>query len=308
MLSMKKPEYNLGIKASTHGEMTAKMLIELEKIMLKEKPDIVLVYGDTNSTLAGALAASKLKIKIAHVEAGLRQEPKDMPEEINRIITDRISTYLFAPSKLGVENLMREGIIYNVYFTGDVMYDLYLKMRPKFDYSLLEDLKLKENDYIVMTIHRDFNVDVPEKLQKILKNANKISKEIRVILPLHPRTRKRIEEYGFEELMSDIVVIEPIDYLKLMGLMQNCYKVITDSGGYQKEAYFAGKQACIIMPDTAWKELTECGFHELCNEDDLCDKVMKSNKSNSNYISNIYGDGRAAERIISILMNTNVSK
>jgi len=299
VLNMRKPEYNLGIKASRHGEMTGKMLIELEEIMLKEKPEIVLLYGDTNSTLAGAIAASKLKIKIAHVEAGLRQEPKDMPEETNRVLTDRISSYLFAPSKLGIENLKNEGITNNVYFTGDVMYDIFLKMKPKFDYSMMEKLNLKKDEYVMMTMHRDFNVDVPEKLEKVLNDVNRLSKEIKVVLPIHPRTKKRIQEFGFENLVSDIMIIEPIDYLKLMGLTENCYKVVTDSGGYQKEAYFAGKQACIIMPDTGWRELVDCELNVLTKEDKIYDSVMNTKKVD--YIENIYGDGQASEKIISIL-------
>jgi len=299
ILNMRKPEYNLGISVSNHGEMTGRMLIELEAIMIKEKPDIVLLYGDTNSTLAGALAASKLKIRIAHVEAGLRQEPKDMPEETNRVLTDRISTYLFSPSRLAVDNLKLEGIFDNVYFTGDVMYDIFLKMKHKFNYSIMEDLNLRKNNYIVMTMHRDFNVDIPEKLEKILSSINRISKEIKVVLPIHPRTRKRIQEFGLEHLTSDILIIEPIDYFKLMGLTEYCYKVITDSGGYQKEAYFAGKQAVIIMPDTSWRELTNYGLNILTDEDQIYDNVMLSKQVN--YVENIYGDGKASEKIISIL-------
>ncbi|HQL36473.1 MAG TPA: UDP-N-acetylglucosamine 2-epimerase (non-hydrolyzing) [Bacillota bacterium] len=276
ILNMKKPEYNLGISASNHGEMTGRMLIELEAIMINEKPDIVLLYGDTNSTLAGALAASKLKIRIAHVEAGLRQEPKDMPEETNRVLTDRISTYLFAPSDLAVFNLKEELITKGVYFTGDVMYDVFLKMKPKFDYSLVNNLNLKENDYIMMTMHRDFNVDNADKLEKILKDVNKLSKEIKVVLPIHPRTKKRIQEFGYETLISDIMIVEPIDYLKLMGLTENCFKVITDSGGYQKEAYFAQKQAVIIMPDTSWRELTDCGLNVLTDGDKIYDSIMNT--------------------------------
>lgn len=298
VLNMKKPEYNLGIKASNHGEMTGKMLIELEEIMLKENPDIVLLYGDTNSTLAGAIAASKLKIEIAHVEAGLRQEPKDMPEETNRVLTDRISSYLFAPSRLAIENLKCEGITNNVHFTGDVMYDVFLKMKPKFDYSLIDELNLKKDNYIVMTMHRDFNVDIPEKLKKILKDVNRLSKEIEVILPIHPRTKKRIEEFGLEVLTKNITMIEPIDYLKLMGLTENCFKIITDSGGYQKEAYFAGKQAAIIMPDTSWRELTDSGLNILTEEDKVYDIIM--NCKQVPYKENIYGDGTAAQKIVSI--------
>ena len=299
VLNMRKPDYNLGIKASKHGEMTGKMIIELEEIMLKEKPDVVLLYGDTNSTLAGAIAASKLKVKIAHVEAGLRQEPKDMPEEINRVLTDRISSYLFTSSNLGVDNLKQEGITQGVFFTGDVMYDIFLNMKPKFDYTLMEKLDLKENQYIMMTLHRDFNVDIPQKLEKILKEVNKISKEIKVVLPIHPRTKKRIDEFGFTDLTSEILMIEPIDYLQLMGLTQNCYKVITDSGGYQKEAYFSGKQAVVIMPDTSWRELTDLELNILSEEGDIYQNVMESKPVE--YVKDIYGDGKAAEKIVSIL-------
>ncbi|MGD9568068.1 MAG: non-hydrolyzing UDP-N-acetylglucosamine 2-epimerase [Sedimentibacter sp.] len=299
VLNMGKPCYNLGIIASNHGEMTGKMLIELENLMMKEKPDVVLLYGDTNSTLAGALAASKLKIKIAHVEAGLRQEPKDMPEEINRVLTDRISTYLFVPSQIGIDNLKREGITENVFFTGDVMYDVFLKMKPKFDYSLMEELKLKENEFIMMTMHRDFNVDIAKKLEKILKSVNKLSKEVKVVLPIHPRTKKRINEFGLNELLSNILVIEPIDYLKLMGLTEMCHKVVTDSGGYQKEAYFAGKQAVIVMPDTGWRELTDAGLNILSDEDSIYSNII--NSKSVPYIKDIYGSGNASEKIVSVL-------
>lgn len=303
VLNMRKPDYNLGVKSSKHGEMTGKMIIELEEIMEKEKPDVVLLYGDTNSTLAGAIAASKLKIKIAHVEAGLRQEPKDMPEEINRVLTDRISSYLFVPSKLGIENLRKEGITENVFFTGDVMYDIFLRMKPKFDYSLMEKLDLKENQFILMTLHRDFNVDVPEKLENILKSVYKVSKEIKVIFPIHPRTKKRIKEFGFERLISNMVVIEPIDYLQLMGLTENCYKVITDSGGYQKEAYFAGKQAVVIMPDTSWRELINLGLNKLSDENSIYENIM--NSSEVKYIEGVYGDGKASQKIVSTLRQNN---
>lgn len=306
VLNMKKPEYNLGVSASSHGEMTGKMLIELEKIMIKENPDLVLLYGDTNSTLAGAIAASKLKINIAHVEAGLRQKPKDMPEETNRVLTDRISTYLFSPSDTGIENLKNEGITQGVYFTGDVMYDIFLKMRPKFDYTLMERLGLKENKFIMMTLHRDFNVDIKEKLEIILKEVNSVSRKIKVVLPIHPRTKKRIKEFGLENLINDIMVIEPIDYLQLMGLTAKCLKVVTDSGGYQKEAYFASKQAVIIMPDTGWRELTDFGLNVLSDENNIYNNVMSDKKVN--YVQDIYGDGKAAERIVSILRNDYLNK
>lgn len=299
VLNMRKPDYNLEIFGSTHGEMTGNMLIELEKIMIKEKPDVVVLYGDTNSTLAGTIAASKLKIKIAHIEAGLRQEPKDMPEEINRVLTDRISSYLFSPSNLGIKNLEKEGISEGVYFTGDVMYDIFLKMKPKFDYSLMHKLNLKKDKFIMMTMHRDFNVDIRQKLEKILKEVNRVSKEIKVVLPIHPRTKKRIKEFNLENLINNVMVIEPVDYLQLMGLTGNCLKVITDSGGYQKEAYFAGKQAIVIMPDTSWRELTDSNLNILSDVDNIYDNVMKTEKVK--YIKDIYGKGKAAKEIVSIL-------
>lgn len=299
ILGMKSPQYNLGINSSSHGEMTGKMIIELEKIMKDEKPDVVLLYGDTNSTLAGAIAASKLKINIAHIEAGLRQEPKDMPEEINRVLTDRISNFLFTPSNVANENLKKEGITKNVFFTGDVMYDVFLNMKSKFDYSILEKLKLQPSKYIMMTLHRDFNVDNLVKLEKILREVDKISKEIKVVLPIHPRTKKCIEKFELNDLLKNIMVIEPIDYLKLMALTENCLKVITDSGGYQKEAYFAGKQACLIMPDTSWRELTDLGLNVLMNEENIYKNVMSSQEGE--YLKNIYGDGSSSKKIISIL-------
>ena len=306
VLNMKKPDYNLGIVSPKHGEMTGKMLIELENIMINENPDLVLLYGDTNSTLAGALAASKLKIKVVHVEAGLRQEPKDMPEETNRVLTDRISSFLFAPSSLAVDNLKKEGIDNNVFFTGDVMYDIFLKMKPHFDYSLIDELKLRENQFIITTLHRDFNVDNLQKLSEILMDVNKIAKEIQVVFPIHPRTRKRIDEFKLNEYLTNITVIDPIDYLKLMGVTEICYKVVTDSGGYQKEAYFAGKQAVVVMPDTGWRELTDSKLNILSETDMIYNNVMYSKMAP--YISSVYGDGNASEKIISILLNNNEYK
>jgi len=302
VLNIRKADYNLGVGSSTHAQMTAKTMIEFEKVVLKEYPDIILVYGDTNTTLAGAIVGAKLKIHVAHVEVGIRQEPKDMPEEINRVLTDRISKYLFCPSELAVNNLKKEGITEGVYFTGDIMYDLFLKMKPYFKEDIIDELNLEENKYTVTTIHRDFNTDNKEKLESILKELDKISKEIKVVFPIHPRTKKRIDEFNLNECTKNILLIEPLDYLSMMGLVQKSLLVITDSGGLQKEAYFVGKRAIVVMPDTGWRELTQAGWNVLSEPDEIKNKMdyIMNNGITSN-VENIYGDGKTGEKIVKLL-------
>ena len=302
VLNIKKVSYNLGIGSGTHAEMTGKTMIEFEKVVLKERPDIILVYGDTNTTLAGALVGSKLKIPVAHVEAGIRQEPKDMPEEINRVLTDHVSKYLFCPSKLAMDNLKKENIKEGVYFTGDIMYDLFLKMKPYFDETIINKFSLEENKYVVTTIHRDFNTDNKSNLKAILKELDEISKEIKVVFPIHPRTKKRIEEFDLKQYTKNILMIEPLDYLSMMGLVQKSLFVITDSGGLKKEAYFAGKRAIVVMPDTGWRELTDAGWNILSKADEIKDKMnyIINNEIDSK-TENIYGDGNAGEKIAGLI-------
>jgi UDP-N-acetylglucosamine 2-epimerase (non-hydrolysing) len=300
-LNIKKPDYNMNIGSGSHGEMTGKIMIEFEKIVQKENPDMVLVYGDTNTTLAGAIVASKLKIPVAHIEAGIRQEPKDMPEEINRVLTDKISNLMFCASETSVENLKKENQIKGVHFTGDVMYDLYKKLENKFLYEKYEELDLEKDNYILMTMHRDFNVDKKEKLEKISKQIEKISKETQIIFPIHPRTKKRIKEFGLEKHYEKVKTIEPLDYLNLMGLVKNSKKVVTDSGGLQKEAYFAKKEAIVIMPDTGWRELTDIGWNKLANEENLYEKTVKETKIK--YPEDIYGKGNAGELIVNKIID-----
>lgn len=299
VFSMKKPDYNLNINASSHGDMTGRMIINLEKLMFKEEPDLVVVYGDTNSTLAAAIAASKIKIPIAHIEAGLRQEPRDMPEEINRVLTDRISTFLFSPCENAVLNLKKENIIRNVHFVGDVMYDVFLKMKERFDDHLLDVYDLRGKDYCVMTMHRDFNVDNAEKLESILKGIEKISQEIEIVFPVHPRTQGRIQAYGLESYLKKVHLLKPLDYLSLMGLTQDCKFVITDSGGYQKESYFSGKNALVLMPDTSWIELVDQEINMLVDGTTLYEGYHKLQASS--FQEGIYGDGHAAEKILDII-------
>ena len=300
VLDIRKPDYNLGVGSASHSVMTAKIMIEFEKVVLKERPDLILVYGDTNTTMAGALVGAKLKIPVAHVEAGIRQEPKDMPEEINRIVTDHVSKLLFAPSKLAVENLRKEGIEEGVYFVGDVMYDLFLMMRDRFSYDILKELNLKEGKYVVTTIHRDFNTDDPKILKDIIKQLERIAKDIRVIFPMHPRTRNRIKEYGFESLIDRLEVIEPVDYLSMMGLVCRSKFVITDSGGLQKEAYFCRKRAVVVMPDTGWRELIEAGWNVLSRPNKICENTLKI-ELDVDYPDSLYGNGDASKKIMKVI-------
>ncbi len=304
-LDMKQPDYFLGVGSGLHGKQTAEVLTKFEELLLNEKPDIVLVYGDTNTTVAGALAAVKLKIPVAHVEAGIRQEPKDMPEETNRVLTDHISKYLFCCSGLAAKNLEKEGITEGVFVVGDVMYDLYLKMKPRFTpKETREQYGLEEGTYIITTLHRDFNVDNPESLRNILKGLLQAKKEtgLEIILPLHPRTRKRIAEFGMQSLVENLKTTEPIGYLDLMSLTQDCAAVVTDSGGYQKEAYYAGKRAVVVMPDTGWRELTEVQWN-LFAEAEIESVLQASMKCLQEWPFGeaVYGKGNAGEKIVRCL-------
>lgn len=301
-LEIDAPKYHLDINRGSHGQMTGKMLIKIEEVLLKEEPDVVLVYGDTNSTLAAALAAAKLKIPVAHVEAGLRQNPKDMPEEINRQLTDRISKHLYVPSLKGIENLKLEGLEQRAVFTGDVMYDLYLEMEPYFNSEIASAFSLEEDKYILLTLHRDFNVDDRFVLQKILENLKRISEFIPIVFPIHPRTRQRILKFNLSDYLSNFKILEPLDYLDLMGLVQNAKLIITDSGGLQKESYFAGRRSLIVMPDTGWIELIEEGINKLTKPENLYSKFTEMS-SLSVVDKGIYGKGNASEIIVRDLIS-----
>lgn len=304
-LSIKAPDYNLEIGSGTHAFQTGTAMVRLEEVMLQEKPDLVLVYGDTNATLAGALAAAKLKIPVAHVEAGLRQYPKDMPEEINRVVTDHVSSLLFCPTKNALENLAKEGICKGVHFVGDVMYDLFLKMKAQLDVpSTLKRFGLEEKGYLLATLHRDFNTDNPVRLKAILSALGEIAEKSPVVLPLHPRTRKAVALNGYESLLKGVLLLEPLSYQDMMALLIGSKKVITDSGGLQKEAYFAGVQALVMMPDTAWIELVEAGWNVLVDADrEKIVSIALEPALNAKNQKEIYGNGRAGEKIAMILKN-----
>lgn len=248
-----------------------------------------------------------MKIPVAHVEAGIRQKPKDMPEEINRVLTDHVSSLLFCPSELAVKNLKREGIEEGVYFVGDVMYDLFLKMKPHFKYEKLEELNLKENEYIVCTIHRDFNTDVREKLETILQQLEKVGKEKKIVFPIHPRTKKKITKYGLEKYTKDLIITEPLDYLNMMGIVEKSAIVITDSGGLQKETYWCRKRAVVVMEDTGWRELIENGWNKLAEPEEIYEKTEEVlREGNTKYPNNVYGNGDSSKKILDVLRNAHI--
>lgn len=300
ILNIKKSNYDLKVGSGKHGEMTGKIMIEFEKVCEQTNPDIILVYGDTNTTLAGAIVGAKMKIPVAHIEAGVRMKPRDMPEEINRVLVDRVSSYLFCPSELSIRNLKREGLDKNVHFVGDVMYDLYLKLESNFKYDLYENLNLEKDSYLLMTLHRDYNVDDRRKLKAVLMELERINKEIKVVFPMHPRTRDRVRQFNLGKYISNIIMTEPVDYLNLMGLLKRSFKVLTDSGGLQKEAYYAKKKCAVLMPDTGWLELVENGNNVLCDAQTLYETVFDS--TSTEYIAGIYGKGDAGHKIAGILI------
>ena len=266
-LGIAAPKYNLDIGNLPHGAMTGRQIEGIEKVLIDEKPDFVLVYGDTNSTLAGGLAAAKLHIPVAHVEAGLRSFNRRMPEEINRILTDHLSSQLFAPTALAVENLAKEGIAgATVHNVGDIMYDvaLYFAAKARAESGVLERLDLGGGEYVIATIHRSESTDDPERLSSIFKALARLSEERAVVLPLHPRTRKMLSQAGLLDAAEKALkLIPPVGYLDMTELVRNAALVVTDSGGLQKEAFFHGRPCVTLRDETEWVELVDLGVNRL---------------------------------------------
>ena len=263
-LNIPKPDYNFGIGSGNHGEQTGKMLAEIEKVLIKEEPDIVLVYGDTNSTLAGALAAVKLHIRVAHVEAGLRSFDRSMPEEINRVLTDHISDILFCPSQTAVYNLSKEGITKGVHLVGDVMLDAleYNKKVAEKKSKIIEELGLEKKKYLVTTVHRPGNTDSIDNMKSIIEALGEIG--MPVVFPVHPRTKKCLQEYGLLKGMpGNVRLIKPLGYLDMLMLIANAKKILTDSGGIQKEAYMLKVPCVTLRENTEWVETLERGWNVL---------------------------------------------
>ena len=296
-MEIPKPAYQLDIHGVSHGAMTGRMLEGIEKILMSEKPDGVLVYGDTNSTLAGALAAAKLHIPVIHVEAGLRSFNMEMPEEINRILTDRISNALFCPTDTAVNNLMREGfdnMPIQIIKNGDVMQDaaMYYADKAQLKSDIIRKAGL--NKFVLATIHRQENTDNPENLKNIIEGLNAIHKEIPIVVPMHPRTRNILAQ---NYQLPDFTIIDPVGYFDMIMLLKSCEMVITDSGGVQKEAFFFAKHCITLREQTEWVELVENGFNLLVGSDidKLRDAFDLFRTKKSDFSINLYGNGKAAE-------------
>lgn len=267
-LQIPKPDYNLGVGSGSHGKQTGEILAKVEAVLLKEKPDLVIVYGDTNSTLAGALAASKLHIPVAHVEAGLRSFDRTMPEEINRVLTDHISDVLFCPTQTAVDNLKNEGITKGVYLTGDVMADVlaYNCDLVEEKSSIIEALELEKHSYLVLTVHRPSNTDNKKNMTCIFEAIGKSGKL--TVFPVHPRTRKFLQVHGIWDIIpSNIILTEPVGYLDMIQIMRHAEKIITDSGGIQKEAYILEIPCITLRDNTEWIETLEGNWNVLTGAD-----------------------------------------
>jgi len=298
-LGIPKPDYFLGVGSKQHGAQTGEMLTGVEDVLLKEKPDWVLVYGDTNSTLAGSLAASKLHIPIAHVEAGLRSYNRQMPEEVNRVLTDHMSTLMFCPTDQAVKNLSLEGLTKGVVRTGDVMADaLYYHARRAEERSLLENLRYPKKSYLLATVHRAENTDDPSRLEGIINAFAQIDGHI--VLPLHPRTKKLLQDHHLT-IPGNVEVIEPVGYLEMILLEKEAELILTDSGGVQKEAYLWQVPCVTLRDETEWVETVHTGWNTLtgAKTEDIVAAVRNyRNGSLPPYLKNLYGNGQASEEIV----------
>jgi UDP-GlcNAc3NAcA epimerase len=324
-LSIPQPKYNLGVGSGNHGAQTSKMIAGIEEILLIENADFLILYGDTNSTLAGAVAASKLPVAIVHIEAGLRSFNKLMPEEVNRILTDHVSTLLFTPTVSGLKNLAREGFDLNskapyticnpgVFNVGDVMYDnmLFFRDVAMRKATILKDLNIQSEKYVLVTLHRNANTDEASRLNSIMHALLDISEqyETRMVFPVHPRTLKQLDTHLnsdiFYKIKSNprISIIPPVSFFDMIQLENAAHLIITDSGGVQKEAYFLKKPSIILRSETEWTEIVELGAALLCDAD--YDRILAAYAHFENPLSikfqDVYGDGAAAEKILEIML------
>ncbi len=302
-LEIPAPDYDLEIGSGSHGAQTGKMLAASEEVLVRERPDGVIVFGDTNSTLAGALAAVKLHIPVAHVEAGLRSFDRTMPEEINRVVTDHISSRLYCPTELAVRRLREEGVTKGVELVGDVMYDMLLHMRPRIEQrapSLLRELGVERNAYTLVTVHRAGNTDDPDTLRRIMSGLERLVGP--VIFPMHPRTRNLLARYGITP-GGHIQVIEPLGYSDMLTLTASAARVVTDSGGLQKEAFLLGVPCITLRDTTEWPETIEVGWNTLVASDPDAMLAAWHKPTPPAPAVNPYGQGNASVRIAADLTN-----
>ena len=304
-LGIPEPAHNLGIAGGQHGAMTGRMLQAIEQVLVAEDPDAVLVYGDTNSTFAGALAAAKLHFPVAHVEAGLRSFNKRMPEEINRILTDHVSDLLLCPTQTAVDNLALEGIVHGVRNVGDVMFDVSLHCadKAKAESRILDELNLTIGEFALATCHRAENTDDRDKLKSILDGLSAIAAEIPVVLPLHPRTAAAAKMHGLIVQRERVLVVKPLSFLDMVQLEQSAQVIITDSGGVQKEAYFYGVPCITMRDETEWTETVVSGWNTLTGADS--ETIVAAYRRVAGRIAPprpaYYGDGSAAQKIVTLV-------
>ena len=305
-MQIPKPTYNLNINGLNHGAMTGQMMEKIEEVLLAEKPEVVVVYGDTNSTIAGALVAKKLHIKVVHIEAGLRSFNMSMPEEINRILTDRISDLLCCPTNASISNLEKEGfnnLPIQIDKTGDIMKDAveFYSIISSAKSQIINELNLKNNQFVLATIHRQENTDDENKLKEIFVALDKVHQEKQVVLPLHPRTKKKLDEFG---ITTNITLINPVGYFDMLELLKNCSLVITDSGGLQKEAFFNKKHCVIVREETEWIELVENNFAEIAGskKEKIVNAFTKFENSNISFAKELYGN-KVGETIYQSIKN-----
>lgn len=312
-LCLKEPDYNLGVGSNKHGKQTGEMIEGIEKIITKETPDLALIYGDTNSTLAGSIAAAKCQIPVGHIEAGLRSFNLKMPEEVNRVLADRISSYLFCPTINAVNILKREGFEkfnysnskFNkpkIILSGDVMYDAFLLCKDIMIPSEMVDMLVRENQpFYLCTIHRAENTDSKIRLNNILEALDEISKNVTVLFPVHPRTKNKILEYGIK--IKNIILIEPVGYFDMLYLLDKCKAVFTDSGGLQKESYFSKKLCITLREETEWIELVDISANFLVGANK--ERIIKAEAEilSKKIIKNqeLYGNGKSSETILKVI-------
>lgn len=307
-MEIPRPDYNLGVGSDSHGAQTARMLEGVEEVIRKERPACILVYGDTNSTLAGALAGAKVPVPVAHVEAGLRSYNRGMPEEVNRIVTDHVSEILFAPTEVAMRNLVREGLSSRrVVRSGDVMYDAFLfyRERPRVGKGILDDLGLLPGNFVLATVHRACNTDNAERLRTIVDGLCLVADEFPVVMPLHPRTREALEREDLHEAAAErIRLIDPVGYCDMILLESTARAIATDSGGVQKEACFAGVPCVTLRDETEWTELLEVGANTLRKPsapEPIARAILDAPEFPDGAAHSLYGDGNAGTRIVETL-------